>query len=88
MRILAHEEDRVCLLLGDEYTIIQGGITWIANAEPAAAVSDAGGLGLISANAGIITEIVSAGEVVRSIAEGSDAILAKLPEPPSPKAPW
>lgn len=78
MRILAHEEDRGCHLLGIEYPIIQGGMTWIASAELATAVSNAGGLGLISANAGMIMEIVSAGEVVRSIVEGSDAILAKL----------
>ncbi len=43
---------RLCDLLGIEYPIIQGGMTWIANAELAAAVSNAGGLGLISPNAG------------------------------------
>jgi len=42
---------RICDLLGIEYPIIQGGMTWIANAELAAAVSEAGGLGLISPNA-------------------------------------
>lgn len=44
---------RLCRLLGIEYPIIQGGMTWIANAELAAAVSNAGGLGLISPNAGM-----------------------------------
>jgi len=44
---------RLCDLLGVEYPIIQGGMVWIANAELAAAVSNAGGLGLISANAGM-----------------------------------
>jgi enoyl-[acyl-carrier protein] reductase II len=44
---------RLCDLLGIEYPIIQGGMVWIANAELAAAVSNAGGLGLISANAGM-----------------------------------
>ncbi len=43
---------RLCDLLGIEYPIIQGGMVWIANAELAAAVSNAGGLGLISPNAG------------------------------------
>lgn len=43
----------VCYLLGIEYPIIQGGMAWIANAELAAAVSNAGGLGLISHNAGM-----------------------------------
>ncbi len=49
-------ETRICDLLGIEYPIIQGGMTWIANAELAAAVSDAGGLGLISPNAGMSLE--------------------------------
>ena len=44
---------RICQLLGIEYPIIQGGMTWIANAELAAAVSNAGGLGIISPNAGM-----------------------------------
>ena len=39
---------RVCDLLGIEYPIIQGGMALIANAELAAAVSNAGGLGVIS----------------------------------------
>src|SRR4030042_6482816 len=42
---------RLCDLLGIEYPIIQGGMVWIANAELAAAVSNAGGLGLISPTA-------------------------------------
>ena len=47
---------RICKLLGIEYPIIQGGMTWIANAELAAAVSKAGGLGTISPNAGMRIE--------------------------------
>lgn len=39
----------LCELLGIEAPIIQGGMAWIADAELAAAVSNAGGLGLISA---------------------------------------
>ncbi len=39
----------LCELLEIEYPIIQGGMAWIANAKLAAAVSNAGGLGLISA---------------------------------------
>jgi len=50
------KKTRVCDLLGIEYPIIQGGMTWIANAELAAAVSNAGGLGLISPNAGMAAE--------------------------------
>jgi enoyl-[acyl-carrier protein] reductase II len=44
---------RLCDLLDIEYPIIQGGMVWIANAELAAAVSNAGGLGLISPTAGM-----------------------------------
>ena len=50
------KETRVCGLLDIDYPIIQGGMTWIANAELAAAVSEAGGLGTISPNAGMRIE--------------------------------
>ena len=51
-------KSRVCEILGIKYPIFQGGMAWVADAELAAAVSNAGGLGLISAiNAG--TEAVS-----------------------------
>ena len=51
--LLFRKEDimntRVCELLGIEYPVIQGGMAWVATAELAAAVSNAGGLGLIAA---------------------------------------
>ena len=40
---------KVCDMLGIEYPIIQGGMAWVADADLAAAVSNAGGLGLIGA---------------------------------------
>ncbi len=50
---------RITELLGIEYPIIQGGMAWVAESHLAAAVSEAGGLGLIGgANA--------PGEVVRN----------------------
>ena len=46
-------KSRICEILGIRYPIIQGGMAWIADASLAAAVSNAGGLGLISSvNAG------------------------------------
>ena len=46
-------KSRICEILGIEYPIFQGGMAWVADAELAAAVSNGGGLGLISAiNAG------------------------------------
>ena len=39
---------RITKLLGIEYPILQGGMAWIAEAQLAAAVSNAGGLGIIA----------------------------------------
>ncbi|MBR5404527.1 MAG: nitronate monooxygenase [Bacteroidales bacterium] len=39
----------ICDILGIRYPVFQGGMAWIADATLAAAVSEAGGLGLISA---------------------------------------
>lgn len=41
-------KSRLCDMLGITYPIIQGGMAWIADASLASAVSNAGGLGLIS----------------------------------------
>ncbi len=52
-------KSRLCDLLGIEYPVIQGGMAWIADAELAAATSNAGGLGLIAAmnaNADVVRE--------------------------------
>ena len=52
-------KSRICGILGIKYPILQGGMAWVADASLAAAVSNAGGLGLISSvNAG--TEAVRA----------------------------
>ncbi len=40
---------RLCDVLNIDYPIIQGGMAWVATAELAAAVSNAGGLGIIGA---------------------------------------
>lgn len=39
----------ICRILGIKYPILQGGMAWVATAELAAAVSNAGGLGIIGA---------------------------------------
>ena len=39
----------LCELIGIEYPIFQGGMAWVADADLAAAVSNAGGLGIIGA---------------------------------------
>ena len=46
-------KSRICDLLAIEYPVFQGGMAWVADASLASAVSNAGGLGLISSvNAG------------------------------------
>jgi len=46
-------KSRICEMLGIQHPVFQGGMAWVADASLAAAVSNAGGLGLISSiNAG------------------------------------
>ncbi len=47
------KKTRVSQLLGIKYPILQGGMLWLADASLAAAVSNAGGLGVISPMAGM-----------------------------------
>ncbi len=52
-------KSRICDLIGIKYPIFQGGMAWISDAKLASAVSEAGGLGIISAmnaNADIVRE--------------------------------
>ncbi|WP_094605497.1 NADH:quinone reductase [Sporomusa silvacetica DSM 10669] len=42
-------KNKICQLLNIKYPILQGGMAWVATAELAAAVSNAGGLGIIGA---------------------------------------
>ena len=41
-------KSKICEMLGIRHPLVQGGMAWIADARLAAAVSEAGGLGLIS----------------------------------------
>ena len=42
-------KSKICDLLGIEYPVLQGGMAWVADAGLAAAVSNAGGLGIVAA---------------------------------------
>ena len=48
---------RITELLGIEYPIIQGGMAWVADYHLAAAVANAGGLGLIGAGGAPAAEV-------------------------------
>ena len=60
---------RITELLGIEYPVIQGGMAWVAEHNLAAAVSEAGGLGLIGA-ANAPAEVVR--EEIRKVRELTD----------------
>lgn len=62
-------ETRLSKLLGIEYPIIQGGMAWVAEYHLAAAVSEAGGLGIIGA-ASAPAEIVR--EQIKKVKELTD----------------
>jgi enoyl-[acyl-carrier protein] reductase II len=47
------KQTRICRLLEIDFPILQGGMLWLADASLAAAVSNAGGLGIISPMAGM-----------------------------------
>jgi enoyl-[acyl-carrier protein] reductase II len=47
------KKTRICDLFGIEYPILQGGMLWLATAELAAVVSNAGALGIVSPYAGM-----------------------------------
>ncbi len=55
----------ICDILGIEYPIILGGMIWVGRSELVAAVSDAGGLGLLGAGGMSIPEIEQDLEEVR-----------------------
>ena len=51
------QTDILCELLGTRYPLMQGGMAHISDARLAAAVSNGGGLGIISAASGDIRKI-------------------------------
>jgi enoyl-[acyl-carrier protein] reductase II len=62
------KKSMLCELLGIEYPVVQAPMNWITGAELAAAVSSAGGLGIIGPNAGERTptdDVVETGERLR-----------------------
>jgi len=61
---------RLCELLGIEYPIIQGGMAWVSDAYLAAAVSNAGGLGLIATgHMSSLEELRSELKIVKSLTD-------------------
>ncbi len=63
-------KSQICEMLGIEYPIFQGAMAWIANASLAAAVSEAGGLGIIAGGTAPV-------EVIRSEVQKAKKITTK-----------
>lgn len=62
------KKTKVCTLLGIQYPVIQAPMNWITNAEMVAAVSNAGGMGVLGPNAGAKTptkDVIETGERLR-----------------------
>ncbi len=50
------QNNRICKILGIEKPVIQGPLSWLTDARLVAAVSNAGGLGVLGPNAGLTAE--------------------------------
>lgn len=62
--------NRICSLLNIEYPVIQGGMAWVADAELAAAVTSAGGLGIIGSGSMDVPALGAAIERCRRLTDG------------------
>ncbi len=62
-----NKKNRVTEILGIKYPIIQGAMSWVTNAELVAAVSNAGGLGMLGPHAGQKTNPTSFEEILQRL---------------------
>ncbi len=62
-------KNRICRLLNIEYPIMQGGMAWIATGKLAAAVSNAGGLGIIGAGHAPYEAVEKEIKIVKSLTD-------------------
>ncbi|WPD75847.1 nitronate monooxygenase [Dickeya fangzhongdai] len=53
---MQNQNNRICQILGIEKPVIQGPLSWLTDARLVAAVSNAGGLGVLGPNAGLTAE--------------------------------
>ena len=76
--------NRVTKLLGTEYPIVQAPMGWIARAQLASAVSNAGGMGIIETSSGELSEIKEEIRTMRSLTDkpfGVNIALAFVRDP-------
>jgi enoyl-[acyl-carrier protein] reductase II len=73
-------KNRICELLSIEYPIVQGPMSWISDAVLAAAVSNAGGLGILGPNAGaktVTTDVKETAERLRNEVNKTKSLTSK-----------
>lgn len=78
-------ETRVTQLLGVEHPIIQGGMAWIADAQLAAAVSEAGALGLIACGGAPVEWVRGQIEKARTLTDKPIGLNIMLMNPEAPE---
>lgn len=78
-------ETRVSKLLGTKYPIIQGAMAWIANARLAAAVSEAGALGIIACGSAPTEWVREQIELARSLTSKPFGVNIMLMNPNTPE---
>ena len=79
-------DTRVTRLLGIKYPIIQGAMAWIADGKLAAAVSEAGGLGIIACGSAPTEWVREQIELARSLTKnpiGANIMLMNPNTPPN-----
>ncbi len=78
-------QTRVTDLLGITYPIIQGAMAWIADAHLAAAVSEAGGLGIIACGSAPLSWVQEQIELARSLTSKPFGVNIMLMNPDAPQ---
>ena len=76
---------RVTELLGIEQPIIQGAMAWIADARLAAAVSNAGGLGIIACGSAPLSWVREQVELARTLTDKPFGVNIMLMNPEAPQ---
>ena len=69
-------KNRICEILGIEKPVVQGPLNWLTNARYVAAVSNAGGLGVLGFNAGLKESVSTVGETVEAMRREIHAVKA------------
>ena len=75
----------ICDMLGIRYPIFQGGMAWIADARLAAAVSNAGGLGIIACGSAPLSWVREQVELARTLTDKPFGVNIMLMNPEAPQ---